>query len=413
MRVLQINAVNQYGSTGRTCAEMSKYLWEHGHECYTAFSVGSEDCHSKCVSSVLECKLHALLSRITGLQGYFSPISTTHIINYIRNLRPDIVILRNLHANFVNQKMLFKYLADNDIPTILALDDCWFYTGGCTHYTIQGCDRWKVGCGNCPNRKKEGTNWFFDRSFRVCRDRKKWYKSISRLGVAGVSNWIINEAKKAYVFDETEIFRCTYNWINTELFAPKNTDELRKTLNAERKKIILGVASTWNEKKGFSDFIRLSHRLGNDYLIILVGKMKEYTGSHPNMLFVGETESIVDLISYYNVANVFVTFSLEESFGKVSAEALSCGTPVVCYDSTANSELVGEGCGQVVPVGEFELMVKAIKNIAGIEKKCFQKYCRDFAVQNFGEAICINKYIDMINKLISSTRIYNMNKETL
>ena len=26
MRVLQINAVNQYGSTGRTCAEMSKYV---------------------------------------------------------------------------------------------------------------------------------------------------------------------------------------------------------------------------------------------------------------------------------------------------------------------------------------------------------------------------------------------------
>ena len=96
-----------------------------------------------------------------------------------------------------------------NIPTVLALDDCWFYTGGCTHYTVTGCSKWKTGCGKCPNRSKEGTNWFFDRTAKICKDRKAWYERIPRLGIAGVSNWITNEARKSYVLCSKKDF-CNY-----------------------------------------------------------------------------------------------------------------------------------------------------------------------------------------------------------
>ena len=109
MRILQVNAVWQYGSTGRTCVEMSEYLWNHGHECFSAFSKGSETKYGRRIASTIECKLHALLSRISGLQGYYSPMSTVRLIRYIKEIHPDVVILRNLHANYINQNQLFDF----------------------------------------------------------------------------------------------------------------------------------------------------------------------------------------------------------------------------------------------------------------------------------------------------------------
>ena len=80
MRVLQVNAVNAIRSTGRNCDEMSYYIKVHDGGCFTAYSDGPHTENSYRISSVFECKKHAILSRITGLQGYFSPKSRVLLI---------------------------------------------------------------------------------------------------------------------------------------------------------------------------------------------------------------------------------------------------------------------------------------------------------------------------------------------
>lgn len=72
-----------------------------------------------------ECKFHALASRVTGLQGYFSPVSTANLIKLIHSYEPDVVHLRNLHSNYLNLNVLFRFLASKDIPTVVTLHDCW------------------------------------------------------------------------------------------------------------------------------------------------------------------------------------------------------------------------------------------------------------------------------------------------
>ena len=400
MKILQVNAVNEYGSTGRTCSEMNAYLWEHGHECYTAFSVGNETAHTLRISTAFECKIHALLSRITGLQGYYSPFSTHKLINYIEKIQPDILVLRNLHANYVSMGTLFRYVANHDIPTVLALDDCWFFTGGCTHYTALGCDRWKTGCGGCPSPTKNRPNWFFDRSARVWSDRRKWYHAIPRLGVAGVSKWITNEARNSPLVDSAKVFACTYNWIDTDVFQKMDVSSFKASLNISGKNIVLGVASSWSESKGLSSFCELAKKLGTEYTVILVGKMPEGISLPENVLSPGATRDISELVSYYNLADVFVTVSPEESFGKVSAEALSCGTPVVCYDATANAEIVGDGCGAVIPLGDLGQMTAAINDICQTGKESFSARCREFATSHFGKEKCMKAYLEMFSELI-------------
>ena len=57
-----------------------------------------------------------------------------------------------------------------------------------------------------------------------------------------------------------------------------------------------------------------------------------------------------DLISFYNLANVFVFPSLYEGFGIPPLEAMACGTPVICSNSTSLPEVVGDAAISIDPL---------------------------------------------------------------
>ena len=108
------------------------------------------------------------------------------------------------------------------------------------------------------------------------------------------------------------------------------------------------------------------------------------------------------LAEYYSAADVFVNLSPEESFGKVSAEALACGTPVVCFDSTANAELVPEGCGYVLPMGDLEGLTEAVKKAADTGREAYSEKCRAFAEREFDKVKQIEKYLKLYEDLTSA-----------
>ena len=249
MKVLQINAVNGIRSTGRIITEISDYLNNNGHEGYVAYSVGLAYMKGYQIGTSFDKKVHALCSRAFGNQSYYSRISTKKLIKYIANIRPDVIHLHNLHDNYINLKLLLDFLAIKDIPTVVTLHDCWFYTGKCTHYTVDNCYKWKIECGKCPRLRKDNKSWFFDRTAEMLVDKKEWFGSIPRLAVVGVSDWITNEAKDSLLSTGNIITRI-YNWIDLDIFKPVGTTSLRKKLNLENKYIILGVSSGWSKAKG-------------------------------------------------------------------------------------------------------------------------------------------------------------------
>ena len=103
MKILQINAIGQEKSTGRTCLELSQHLNNtEEHSCYTAFSIGKVDDYGYRIGGKLRAKFHGLMSRLTGRQAHFSAFDTVKLLRYIKKLRPDVVHLRNLHGNFIH-----------------------------------------------------------------------------------------------------------------------------------------------------------------------------------------------------------------------------------------------------------------------------------------------------------------------
>lgn len=399
MKILQINAVWEIGSTGRNCKDIADYInTKTGHQCFTATAKGKPEDKGYLISGKSDMKLHGLLSRLSGKQAHFSFNSTQKLLKYIDKIKPDIVHLNNLHGNYINFPLLMKYLAKNNIATVITLHDCWFFTGKCCHYTSVKCNKWMKGCYECPKLKQDNVSWFFDRTAYLWEEKKRLFENISRLGVIGVSDWITGEAQKSFLRCADEIIRI-YNWIDLDLFRQTDTSMFKEKYDLQNKYIILGVSSMWDEKKGLDKFIKLASMISDDKVIVLVGKMLQKETLPSNIISAGSTESIHELAEYYSMADAFVTLSLEETFGKVSAEALACGTPVICFDSTANRELIGNGCGRAVKPNDLEGILNAIDELEKCDRDLMKQQCRDYAVKMFSKDTNISEYVSLYERL--------------
>ena len=77
--------------------------------------------------------------------------------------------------------------------------------------------------------------------------------------------------------------------------------------------------------------------------IILIGLSKKQLKNLPsNVMGVERTESAQELADYYSMADVFVNATLEDNFPTTNLEALSCGTPVITYETGGSPESIDE-----------------------------------------------------------------------
>ena len=400
MKIVQINAVYKARSTGRTTLEMHNALREMGHESYVfCCNMHNPVDNVFRVGCLLDHKIHALCSRIFGLQGYFSFMATRRLITHLRSISPDVVILRNLHNNYVNFPMLLKYLDGAGCGVIDVLHDCWSFTGHCSYYTKQNCSKWQNECHNCQYLSEDNKSYFFDNSSAIFRMKRRRFSKLKNLAVVGVSKWITNEAKKSPIFDNAKLIIPIYNWINLEVFKPRDASELRTKLNiAPNQFVVLGVSQGWSPQKGLLNFISIAKRMP-DIMFVMVGNMAKNITLPSNIISIPPTSSIDELCQYYSMADVFLNFSVQETFGKVTAEAVSCGTPVIVNDATATPELCGEGCGYIIHNNDEDAAISAIKIIESKGKGNYTDKCRRFAVDNFDMGKGIEKYLLVFQQL--------------
>lgn len=401
MRILQINAVERVSSTGRTVTEFDAFLREKGEKSFVVCSVTAPQSGSFSIGTPNEKKLHGLLSRVSGKQGWFSKTGTKELLAFMDKIQPDAVLLRVLHGNFINFPMLMGYLAKKKIATVVVLHDCWFFTGKCCHYSQTGCDRWQTGCGNCPRLKQDNVSWFFDRTADLWKAKKQLFDNIPRLGVVGVSKWITDEAAKSPILQNAVLRASIYNGVDFEKFHydAQGAAALSKQYGLQGKKVLLAVASKWSENKGFADLTAIADRAPENWQVVCIGMRPQELPVSQNMLYIDATDSVAELAAWYSAADVFLNLSKEETFGKVSAEALSCGTPVVCYNTTANPELVGEGCGAVCDGTEVQAYFNCVKTVLKNGKAAYTSACTTFAKQNFGKEENYEKLLNFIKRL--------------
>ena len=393
MRIVHVNAVSGSGSTGRLCEELSSGLEALGHNSSVAFSSGSGAPGDFKFNSSTEVKVHALASRLSGLQGFYSTAGTYRLIEYLQSEAVDIVHLHNVHANCLNLPILARYLAENDIATAITLHDAWLYTGNCTHYSNVGCSRWLDGCGQCPQLKQGNPSWFFDRTEEMLSAKAGWFSAIPRIAVIGVSKWITEEARRSILASASKV-TAIYNWVDLETFRPLPGMIRDSPLEVGPGLNVVSVATRWTPGKGLADLTAVASELASrgDSRVHIVGEMSDAQPLPPNVVRVGPVKDRETLASIYRSADVLLSLSREESFGLVIAEAIACGTPAVVMDATGCAELVADNVGYAVRPGDVQEIVRALDCVDVRGKASYREACRSKAVQEFGMRDRIAEY---------------------
>ena len=401
MKVLQINAVSGSGSTGRICTDIADALKNDGHEVRIVYGNGKSTYHESIrIGSDISVKMNAVYSRISGFNAYAAFKGTKQVIDIIESFSPDVVHLHNLHANYVNVLRLLDYLSKNKIATVITLHDCWPFTGKCTHYTSVDCRKWENGCGKCPKLKDDIPSLFFDRTHRMWEEKKLGFEGIPNLAVIGVSDWITNEAKRSFL-RKAKIIQRIYNWIDLDVFTPESPNGLSAKTNNGDKFTIFCASAGWKVGSDrLKDLLRLAEIIDSSMQIVVAGKVDEAVTLPKNVIEVGYISNPAELAEYYREADVYVHFSREDTFGKVIAEALACGTPAIVYNSTACPEIVGNGCGYVVECGDIYAIADKCKEIHQNGKEAYSTQCSSTSSARFDKKTLINETVKTYKKLL-------------
>ena len=371
MRVFQINTVCGYGSTGRIAVDLAKHIERRGAKCEIAYGRFTKDPnyqYTYYIGNSLDHYLHGLYSRITDRQGFYSNIATQELIKEIRRYNPDIIHLHNLHGYYLNVSSLFKYLCDSNKPVVWTLHDCWPFTGHCTYFDIAQCNKWTTQCKHCVQKSKYPSSYFRDNSENNYNTKKAIFSSCMDLHIVTPSKWLGELVSKSFLADIDR--RVINNGINLDKFHPTKSG-LKQRLGIEGKKVLLGVASRWGDRKGYGDFIKLSRYIHDNYIIVMVGVDDKQIEELPkNVLGIKRTESIEELCELYSLADYYLNLTYEDNFPTTNIEALACGTPVITYRTGGSTESVDELSGVVIEKGNIEEIVAIIDSVTFDRNEC-------------------------------------------
>lgn len=392
MRVLQINSIANSGSTGRIAEEIGNVLMAHGHESYMAYGRGNATSTSKLIKigSQKDVYLHGAYTLLTDKHGFASIKATQNFIKEVKQIKPDVVALHNLHGYYIHLPTLFDFLNKNNIPVLWTLFDCWVFTGHCSYFDDINCIKWKTHCNNCPKYKNYPSSWV-DNSFSNFEEKKKIFTSLQNMEFITHSQWLGDLVQESFL-KEYKV-HVTPSAINLDLFKPLNS-ELRLRYKLGQKKVILGCASTWSNRKGYQDFIELSKKISNDYQIVMIGlNTKEIKSLTGNIIGLERTESIEELAQWYTLAHVFVNPTTQDNFPTTNLEALGCGTPVITYNTGGSPESIDEKTGFVVDKGDVNGIVEKVELLKKLNYEDISFACRERAERLYDKK---KRYLDYL-----------------
>lgn len=348
MKILQINSVYQFGSTGRLVEDISNYIKKNLGESYVVYGRGEHlnDATVIKFGNKIEQMGHLLKTRIFDRHGFGSKRGTIRLIQTIDKINPDLIMLHNIHGYYLNIDILFRYLAEKKKPVVWLFHDAWPISGHSAHFEMS--EKEEIPTGNTFFKQKfeYPASYILNQSRKNYRDKKALFSVVENLTIVSPSIWMTERIKKSFLNEYSNI--TINNGINTSLFDVIQDLPIKKDVLFAEKKVLLGVASKWTKKKGLTVFNELANILSNEYMIILIGVDKKIKKKLNDKIYsIERTDSIEELVQYYNLANVFINPTFEDNFPTTNIEALCCGTPVITFDTGGSPESIDEFSGIV------------------------------------------------------------------
>jgi len=297
--------------------------------------------------------------------------------------KPDILHCHNLHGGYFDLRAI-PWLS-RQVPVVMTLHDAWLLSGHCAHSF--DCERWKTGCGRCPDltiypavrRDATAHNW----------RRKRGIYAECRLYVATPCQWLMQKVELSMLAPGMVEARVIPNGVDLSVFHPGDRRAVRLRLGIPQDARVLLCSSIGIRRDIWRDYqtiraavARVAERLyGQHMLFIALGEDAPAERFGPaDVRFVPFTNEPEVVASYYQAADVYLHAARADTFPNTVIEALACGTPVVgtavggIPEQIKSLDLGGRrveyhtynpaaATGVLVPPGDVEGMATAIRHL--------------------------------------------------
>lgn len=307
------------------------------------------------------------LQTFEGHEDFDFP-ATEHLLSFFQP-KPDILHCHNLHGGYFDLRQL-PQLAQ-EIPLLLTLHDAWALSGHCA-FSFD-CDRWKTGCGACPDLTidpplvRDGTayNWL----------RKKGIYARSRFYLATPSRWLMGKVMNSMLTPGIIESRVIYHGVDLTIYKPEDVSHVRRQLAIPGEATVILFSANGIRKNSAKDYLAMRKAIAlvaarsphKHHLFFAVGEDAplEKIGQ-AEIRFIPFQRNPRDVARYCQAADLYIHAAKSEVWGRSITEALACGTPVVATAVGGIPEQIKDGeTGFLVPKGDAEAMADKMLAIIG------------------------------------------------
>ena len=444
LRILQVSTYDFGGGAEMLAWDLFQNFRDRGHTSYLAvgrkfgndpnvLEIPNDDCRSgwarfwKRVEQIFIENHHSRVSKIFAVIAQFQQYARselgfenfdfpgTYRLLDLPPVFPDILHAHNLHGNYFDLRSL-PWLSQK-VPLIITLHDAWLLSGHCAHSF--NCERWKTGCGNCPDlsiypsvkRDATGQNW----------KRKEGIYTNSRLYIATPAQWLMKKVEQSMLSPAVIDSRRIPYGIDLSVFRPGNRDEVRWLLNLPQDRIILLVRANSIHKSEWKDFRLMRtvldfistqpNSIGLIVLALGADLPTEYLGG-TEIRYIPYQENHQALTRYYQAADFYVHAARVDTFPLAILEALACGLPVVATAVGGIPEQVQDGFnGFLITSGDHTAMITSIDQLITnpeLRTKMGQNAAAD-ARKRFDQNRQVRDYLSWYQQILNRTAERNQN----
>ena len=205
MNILWINAVCGTGSTGKICVAQAQQMEQQGHIVRIAygrdgFVPEQYQKYGVRIGSDLGVRSHGVFTRLTDRHGFASRAATRAFLKWADTFDPQLLWLHNLHGYYINIEMLFHWIKSRpNMQVKWTLHDCWSFTGHCSHFDFIGCQKWKTGCCDCPQKGEYPASVLLDASRNNYGKKKELFTGVPNMTIITPSKWLAGLVKDSFL----------------------------------------------------------------------------------------------------------------------------------------------------------------------------------------------------------------------
>lgn len=409
MRVLHISTSDIEGGSARSAWRIHTNLVARGVTSRMLVGVKSSD--SAAVDSVAHTRwLRSAdywanrISAKLGLQYCFLP-SSRRAARHPWVRESDILQLYNLHGGYIDLALLPALACRARI--VWRLSDLWPMTGHCAY--PGACERWRTGCGACPDLQTYPSVGL-DLTAFLWRRKRRIYRNVGQMTIVAPSSWTEASARASPVFAGFPITRIP-NGIDAARFAPMDREAARRVLRvADNRPAIVFSAhiASDNPRKG-TDALEAALRALPDpaaVCLIVAGRGSErWIGRTPvDVHPLGFVTDETLLSALYGAGDVVAIPSSVENLPNTALEALACARPVVAFGAGGMADAVRDGeTGFCLPVGDHAGFAQAIGTLVGDSSLRARMGAagRELVLREFDQRLEAERFCDLYRALLA------------